>query len=95
MKQVVLLLFLPFLAPAQIAENPALPLQQTPSLPEQKVGPGDLISLAVANCPELTRNFRVSHDGRLALPLLKTRIQAAGKEPSEIESDVSEALRKS
>jgi len=46
--------------------------------------------LAVANCPELTRNFRVSHDGTLALPLLKARIQAAGKEPSEIESDLSE-----
>lgn len=94
MKQAVLLLFLPFLTTAQIAENPALPLQQTPSLPEQKVGPGDLISLAVANCPELTRNFRVSHDGTLALPLLKAHIQAAGKEPSEIESDVSEALTK-
>jgi polysaccharide export outer membrane protein len=95
MKQVVLLLFLPFLAAAQVAEHPAPELrQQTPSLPEQKVGPGDLISLAVANCPELTRNFRVSHDGTLALPLLKARIQAAGKEPSEIESDVSEALTK-
>jgi polysaccharide biosynthesis/export protein len=94
MKQLVLLLFLSFLATPQIAENPAVPLQQTPNLPEQKVGPGDLISLAVANCPELTRNFRISHDGTLALPLLKARIQAGGKEPSEIESDVSEALTK-
>jgi len=95
MKQVVLLLFLPLLAASQIAENATPELQrQTPSLPEQKVGPGDLISLAVANCPELTRNFRVSHDGTLALPLLKARIQAAGKDPSEIESNVSEALTK-
>jgi polysaccharide export outer membrane protein len=94
MKQVVLLLFLPFLGTAQTSEHALPELQQTPSLPEQKVGPGDLISLAVANCPELTRNFRVSHDGTLALPLLKARIQAAGKEPSEIESNVSEALTK-
>ena len=94
MKQVVFLLFVPLLAMAQIAEKPSAEAQQTPSLPEQKVGPGDLISLAVANCPELTRNFRVSHDGTLALPLLKERIRAAGKEPSEIESEVSEALTK-
>jgi hypothetical protein len=38
MKHLVLLLFLPFLAVAQIAENPVLPLQESPSLPEQKVG---------------------------------------------------------
>jgi polysaccharide export outer membrane protein len=89
MKQAILILFLPLLAAAQTVVQ-----QQAPALPEQKVGPGDLISLAVANCPELTRNFRVSHDGTLALPLLKIRIHAAGKEPSEIESDVSEALTK-
>ncbi len=89
MKQAILILFLPLLAAAQTIVQ-----QQAPALPEQKVGPGDLISLAVANCPELTRNFRVSHDGVLALPLLKTRIQAAGKEPSEIESAISEALTK-
>jgi polysaccharide biosynthesis/export protein len=90
MKQAILILFLPLLTAA--AQTVAQ--QQAPALPEQKVGPGDLISLAVANCPELTRNFRVSHDGTLALPLLRTRIQAAGKEPSEIESAVSEALTK-
>jgi polysaccharide biosynthesis/export protein len=87
MKQIAFLLFLPLLGFAQIAP-------QTPSLPEQKVGPGDLISLAVANCPELTRNFRVSHDGTLALPFLKERIGAAGKDPSEIESEISDALTK-
>jgi polysaccharide export outer membrane protein len=75
------------------SHDPPLPSQPL-SLPEQKVGPGDLISLAVANCIELTRNFRVARDGTLALPLIKERIQAAGKDPSEIESSVAGALQK-
>jgi polysaccharide export outer membrane protein len=79
---------------APTGEQPAETTPQQPvSLPEQRVGPGDLIALAVANCPELTRNFRVAHDGSLPLPLLKQRIQAGGKEPAEIEVALSEALR--
>ena len=35
------------------------------ALPEQAVGAGDLLSIAVADCPELTRSFRVSEDGSL------------------------------
>ena len=61
-------------------------------LPSQKIGPGDLLSIAVADCPDLTRNFRVSSDGQLALPLLQEKIRAAGKEPDEVEGEVSEAL---
>lgn len=94
MKQAALLLFLSSLAAAQTAGIVPAAAPQTPSLPEQKVGPGDLISLAVANCPELTRNFRVSHDGTLALPLLKARLHVAGKDPAEIESGVADALTK-
>ena len=61
-------------------------------LPSQKIGPGDLISLSVADCPEMTRNFRVSSDGFLALPLLQEKLRVAGKEPDEIEGEISEAL---
>jgi polysaccharide biosynthesis/export protein len=62
------------------------------SLPEQKVGPGDLIAVAVADCPELTRSFRVAADGTLPLPLLKVRIYAAGKQPDQIGTEISRAL---
>jgi polysaccharide export outer membrane protein len=62
------------------------------NLPEQRVGPGDLLSISVANCPELTRNFRVAADGTLSLPLLKQRIKVVGKDPDEIETDISTAL---
>jgi len=61
-------------------------------LPSQKIGPGDLLSIAVADCTDLSRNFRVSADGLLTLPLLQGKIRAAGKEPDEIETEISEAL---
>lgn len=40
----------------------------------------------------MTRNFRVSSDGSLALPLLQQKIRVAGKEPQEIETDLKDAL---
>jgi len=74
--------------------HPPAALQGTAqlSLPEQKVGPGDLIAVAVADCPELTRSFRVAADGTLPLPLLKVRIYAAGKQPDQIGIEISKAL---
>jgi polysaccharide export outer membrane protein len=62
------------------------------ALPAQKIGPGDLISISVSDCPDLTRNFRVASDGSLPLPLLRERIMAAGKEPQDIELAVTNAL---
>ena len=61
-------------------------------LPSQKIGPGDLLSVAVADCPEITRNFRVASDGTLSLPLLQEKLRAAGKQPDEIENAISQAL---
>ncbi len=61
-------------------------------LPSQKIGPGDLISISVADLPEMSKSFRVSSDGLLTLPLLQEKIRAAGKEPDEIEGEVAEAL---
>jgi polysaccharide export outer membrane protein len=74
--------------------NPPAQAQASDALPAQKIGPGDLISIAVSDCPELTRNFRVSSDGSLPLPLLKERITAVGKEPQEIELEITDALIK-
>src|ERR1700722_18911097 len=68
------------------ATRPA-PTSATPSdaLPAQSIGPNDLISIQVSDCPELSRSFRVSSDGTLALPLLENRIAAAGLMPAELE----------
>ncbi len=62
------------------------------NLPSQKVGPDDLLSVSVADCPELSRNFRVGADGTVPLPLLKERLKVAGKYPTEIEDEIAEAL---
>ena len=68
------------------------PINQAASLPVQRVGPEDLLSISVSDCPELTKNFRVMSNGMLVLPLLKERIQASDKLPGEIESELSLAL---
>ena len=75
---------IPSLAPG--SSNPEV------NLPFQKVGPNDLLAISVADCPELTRNFRVGADGTLLLPLLSTRMNVAGKYPSDIETLITQAL---
>jgi polysaccharide export outer membrane protein len=95
MKQAALLVMaFAMLMPGQAVQRslPAPPAGPEISLLAQKVGPNDLLSISVQDCPELTRNFRVSANGTLALPLLSKRIQAAGKLPEEIEAELSQAL---
>lgn len=95
MKQAVLL-FMAFatLAKGQAVQRSVLAPPPSPeaTLPAQKVGPNDLLSVSVEDCPELTRNFRVSAKGMLILPLLKKSIYVAGKLPEEIETEISQAL---
>ena len=46
----------------------------------------------VPYCPELSRSFRISSDGTLALPLLRGRIAVAGLQPSQVERKIADAL---
>jgi polysaccharide export outer membrane protein len=66
----------------------------TANLPTQRLGPNDLIALNVLGSPELTRTFRIGDDGQVRLPLLPQPIRAAGKLPSDLESEIAGALRK-
>ena len=77
-----------------VSPTPSATAQSQPidALPSQKIGPGDLISLSVSDCPEMTRTFRVNSAGMLTLPHLKEPISAAGKEPQDIEAEVTKAL---
>jgi polysaccharide export outer membrane protein len=59
----------------------------------EPLGPGDLVYVAVGNCQEISRSYRVSLSGTLTLPLLKEPIQVSGKLPSEIDKDVERQLR--
>ena len=92
----VLCLYLCFLSVAALGAPPtASPqpaAQDAAILPVQRVGPDDLLTIAVADLPELTRNFRVRGDGTLSLPLLKRSIAAKGKYTWEIENQISAAL---
>lgn len=63
------------------------------NLPAQKIGPDDLIAIAVYDSPELTRTVRVSEEGQIRLPMLKRAIPAAGLQPRELEKSVADALR--
>lgn len=68
------------------------PESQGPVQPIQKVGPDDLLSISVANAPELTRNFRVSSDGSLSLPMLRQKLAVAGKDTPDIEKQIADEL---
>ena len=74
--------------------SPSSLAPQSWSIPTQRIGPDDLLTISVADCPELTRNFRVQGDGSLTLPLLHENIPANNKLPQEIESAIREALIK-
>jgi len=63
------------------------------NLPEQEIGPNDLIAISVYDAPELTRTVRVSADGEIALPMLKRRIHAEGLLPGTLEASVAAALQ--
>ncbi len=79
-------------APAQ--EHPGAPLAPLPgsNLQVQKIGPNDLISLSVYDCPELTRTYRIPSTGQLHLPMLRTQINVDGMLPTELEERIAAAL---
>ena len=56
----------------------------TSNLPLETVGPDDLLSISVAECPDLTRSFRISKSGDLNLPFLKEALHVGGLTPGSI-----------
>ena len=62
------------------------------NLPAQPIGPNDLISVSVYDAPEFSRAVRVGADGQIRFPMLKTRIDALGALPSELEVSIASAL---
>ncbi|MFQ5777053.1 MAG: polysaccharide biosynthesis/export family protein [Terriglobia bacterium] len=64
------------------------------TIPEYRIGPGDLVDVTVFEAPELNRSSRVSAGGRVSLPLLGA-VQAAGLTPRELEVALQDLLRRS
>jgi polysaccharide export outer membrane protein len=74
--------------------TPVADLNPSSNLPFQPVGPEDLIGLQVYDAPEFTRTVRVSAEGSIRLPMLKSPIRVEGLLPNEIETLVAEALER-
>lgn len=62
------------------------------NLPVQRIGVHDLVSLSVYGAPEFSRTARVSPEGVLRLPMLKTMVKAEGKYPADLEVAIAAAL---
>jgi polysaccharide export outer membrane protein len=62
------------------------------NLPVEKIGPDDLVGIAVYDAPELTRTVRVDAGGDISLPMVQQHIKAAGLYPAELEKAISTVL---
>jgi polysaccharide biosynthesis/export protein len=90
-------------APSDTAKPPsdtAKPRPTTPVAPQTvpgdvdyRVGPGDRLSVAVLQMPDLKTTVRVSQQGAISLPLLGI-VQVSGLSASEIERKLADELRR-
>lgn len=64
------------------------------NLPAQKIGENDLLMIRVYDSPDLTRSVRVSADGTIRLPMLKSTLPVVGLLPVEVEKVVADALKR-
>jgi polysaccharide export outer membrane protein len=78
----------------QTVPAPVADLNPASNLPLQRVGPEDLLGLQVYDAPEFTRTVRISAEGAIRLPMLKSPIRVQGLMPNEIEILVAEALER-
>src|SRR6516164_7185435 len=69
----------------QAASKPSPPHEYT-------IGNGDLLSIAVFDVPELTREVRVSRAGTIALPLVPARLHIAGLTEMQARQAIADVL---
>jgi polysaccharide export outer membrane protein len=59
------------------------------------LGPGDILTIMIADSPELSGRYRVGENGQLNLPSISTPIQAGGLTATEVSKRIAEALKAS
>ena len=57
------------------------------------IGSGDLLTIEVFDVPELSRDIRVNEEGFISLPLIPTKIRAAGMSPYQLQDKLAELLQ--
>jgi len=60
---------------------------------EYLIGAGDLMGVEVFDVPELSREVRVDDSGYIALPLMPTKVRAAGLTPYQLQDKLAELLQ--
>ena len=71
---------------------PATGVSDGSGLPEENVGPNDLLSVTVYDAPELSRPVRVDAAGAIRLPMVKQAIHVAGLDPVQVAEAITSAL---
>jgi polysaccharide biosynthesis/export protein len=64
----------------------------TPSLPDHKIVPNDLLSIMVYDEPDLSKPVRVGTDGTIVMSLLKDSLQVEGLLPRQLEDKLKNEL---
>jgi polysaccharide biosynthesis/export protein len=62
-------------------------------LPEETLGANDLLEIMIPYCPELSRSFRISGDGKIVLPLLKKKLSVTGLTPTQLATNIGAELK--
>jgi len=60
---------------------------------EYVIGSGDLLGVEVFDVPELSRDVRVNETGFISLPLIPSKVRAAGLTPYQLQDKLAELLQ--
>jgi polysaccharide export outer membrane protein len=60
---------------------------------EYAIGSGDLLGVEVFDVPELSRDVRVNETGYISLPLMPSKVRAAGLTPYQLQDKLAELLQ--
>ena len=77
-----------------VVDTPIAATNQATTLPEHKIVPNDLLSIAVFDEPQVSRPLvRVGPEGTIDMPLLKDKLRVEGLWPRELAVEIQNKLR--